>query len=312
MTEIPPIVLYHPGKQEAQWAQELAQHTQCEVITWQPGVAGVVDAEVLVAWAPPQALIDAMPRLRLVFHLGAGVDALWQTALPAEAVVVRLEDAGMAEQMADYALYAVTRHTRGMAQYERDWRAGAWSPQPVKPAADWTIGVLGYGALGAWVAEVLSERGYNVHAWSRTAKTSAGIVHHSGDDGLKVMLKRCHVLVLMLPLTPETQHVLNAETLALLPHGSYVINLARGGLIDTDALIAALESGHLAGAALDVFEQEPLPAEHRLRGMPQVMGTPHIAAQTWVEEACRSIASNLQAWRDNNPLSGVVDRHRAY
>lgn len=304
------ILFHNPSAQEGRWLAALSDALpDWDVVKWQPGEAA---AELAIAWAPPQQLLDEQPGLKVMFHLGAGVDALWSLKCPPQMQVVRLEDAGMAEQMADYALYAVTRHTRGFGQYEQDWRAGAWVPRRVPPASEWQIGVMGFGALGAWVAEVLQARGYRVHAWSRTPKSGSGVVHHHGPEGLSAFLQRTHVLIVLLPLTADTRHLLNAQRLAQLPKGAYLINMARGALVDTDALVQALRSEHIAGAALDVFEQEPLPPDHPLRQMTQVIGTPHIAAQTWIPEAVQSIADNIQAWQDNNPLIGVVDPLRAY
>ena len=304
------ILFHHPSAQEAQWLTSL-QHAlpDWDVVKWQPGE---VAAELAIAWSPPQQLLDEQPGLKVLFHLGAGVDVLWRLKRPAAMQVVRLEDAGMAEQMVDYALYAVTRHTRAFARYEHEWRAGDWNPRAVRPAGTWSIGIMGYGALGSKVAQALKSRGYAVHAWSRSAKSGTDLVHHHGFEGLPAFLSASQVLVLLLPLTPETHRVLNAHNLGLLPREAYVINLARGGLIDTDALVVAIQSGHLAGAALDVFEEEPLPPDHALRQLPQVIGTPHIAAQTWMPEAIQSITRNIEAWLFNNPMVGVVDPIRSY
>ena len=305
------ILFHHPCPHEAQWLAALRHALpDWDVVKWQPGEAA---AELAIAWAPPQQLLDEQSALKVMFHLGAGVDALWPLKRPAAMQVVRLEDAGMAEQMVDYALYAVTRHTRSFAQYEEDWRAGSWNPQAVRPNSAWQIGVMGYGALGARVAEALSARGYGVHAWSGSPKTVSGMVHHHhGIEQLPVFLSHAQVLVMLLPLTPETHHIMRADTLAQLPQGAYVVNLARGALIDTDALVHSIQSGHLAGAALDVFEQEPMPADHVLRRLPNVTGTPHVAAQTWIPEAVQSITENIQAWLHNNPMIGVVDPIRSY
>jgi glyoxylate/hydroxypyruvate reductase A len=304
------ILFHHPSAQEGAWLRALSEALpDWELVKWQPGEAA---ADLAIAWAPPQQLLDEQPGLKVMFHLGAGVDALWSLRRPSQMQVVRLEDAGMAEQMVDYALYAVTRHTRDFTNYEQDWRAGSWTPRRVRPNHEWQIGIMGYGALGARVAAVLQSRGYGVHAWSRSPKHGTGVVHHHGMGGLAAFLQQVHVLIVLLPLTADTRHLLNADRLAQLPKGAYFINMARGALVDTDALTQALTSGQLAGAVLDVFEQEPLSPAHPLRQMPNVIGTPHIAAQTWIPEAVQSIAGNIRAWQDNNPLHGVVDPLRAY
>jgi glyoxylate/hydroxypyruvate reductase len=227
------------------------------VEVWQPGAP---PADYAVVWAPPQPFLDEQPRLKALFNIGAGVDALLQLRLPPAARIVRLDDAGMSVQMAEYVCHAVIRHFRELDGYEADVSQGKWSFRKPHSRVDYPVGVLGLGVLGERVAQALRVFEFPVHGWSRSPKTLEGVVCHSGPDRLDSFLSQCRVLVNLLPLTPETSDILNRRTLSLLKPGGYLINVARGAhLVEAD-LIELLDRGQLAGATLDVFRVEPLPA----------------------------------------------------
>ncbi|MEW6480404.1 2-hydroxyacid dehydrogenase [Hydrogenophaga bisanensis] len=292
------------------WLQGLGQALpRATIEVWQPGAA---PADYAVVWAPPQQFLDEQPGLKALFNIGAGVDALLKLRLPAGAQVVRLDDAGMSVQMAEYVSHAVIRHFREFDAYEADMREGRWSFRKPRSRADFPVGVMGLGVLGARVAQALSVFEFPVHGWSRTPKVLEGVRTHHGDVGLQTFLSSCRVLVNLLPLTPDTRDILNRETLGRLLPGGYLVNVARGAHLVEEDLLALLDSGHLAGATLDVFRTEPLPPEHPFWRHPKLTLTPHTSARTLRDESIAQIAGKIRALEAGQPIAGLVDRFRGY
>ncbi|MEO5794065.1 MAG: glyoxylate/hydroxypyruvate reductase A [Rhodoferax sp.] len=304
------IALYNPDSRAEFWIDGLhAVWPDAEVALWSPGSA---PADFAIAWTPPQAFFDEQPGLRAVFNLGAGVDALMRLRIPPQTQVVRLEDAGMAVQMAEYVCHAVLRHFRGLDTYEADARARRWRYHPVVMRSDFPVGVMGLGVLGSRVVQALRGFEFPVNAWSRQPKMVDGVQCFAGGDQLDAFLAASKVLVCLLPLTVDTQNILNHRNLSRLQPGGYVINVARGAhLVDAD-LLALLDSGHLAGAMLDVFRTEPLPPEHPFWGHAQISITPHMSARTLEAESLAQIIAKLQALLQGQPVDGLVQRERGY
>ena len=280
-----------------------------DITLWAPGAPM---AEYAVVWAPPQQFFDEQPQLRAVFNIGAGVDALLKLQLPPEAQVVRLDDAGMSVQMAEYVCHAVIRHFRELDVYEADTREGRWSYRRPRIRADFSVGVMGLGVLGERVAQALTQFEFPVLGWSRSPKKIAGVQCFDGTQGMHAFLEATRVLVCLLPLTPQTRNILNLENLSHLQTGGYVINVARGAHLVDDDLLSLLDQGHLAGATLDVFRQEPLPSNHLFWSHPKITLTPHTSARTLRSESIAQIAAKLEALQRGEPLAGVVDRTRGY
>jgi len=282
---------------------------------WSPGAN---PADYAVVWAPPQAFFDEQTALKGVFNIGAGVDALMKLHLPAGLPVVRLDDAGMSVQMAEYVCHAVIRHFREFDGYEADVAKRQWSYRKPRSRADFPVGVMGLGVLGERVSLALKQFDFPVLGWSRSAKSIAGVRCFSGFDGvggLNDFLAATRILVCLLPLTPETEDILNHGNLARLLPGAYVINVARGAHLVDDDLLALLGSGHLAGASLDVFRQEPLPPAHPFWQHPKITVTPHTSARTLRLESIAQIARKMQALHGGAALSsiaGVVDMKKGY
>ena len=280
-----------------------------KVEVWQ---AGAPQADHAVVWAPPQQFLDEQQALKGLFNIGAGVDALLKLRLPPGARVVRLDDAGMSVQMAEYVCHAVIRHFREFDGYEADVKAGQWSFRRPRDRQDFPIGVMGLGVLGERVAKALRMFEFPVHGWSRTPKAVEGVLTHSGEIGFQTFLSSCRVLVNLLPLTPDTQNILNRDTLGRLQPQAYLINVARGAhLVEAD-LLGLLESGHMAGATLDVFRTEPLPAEHPFWAHPRITVTPHTSARTLRNESIAQIARKILAMERGEPVAGVVNTTRGY
>jgi glyoxylate/hydroxypyruvate reductase A len=282
---------------------------QARVDLWQPGAP---QADFAVVWAPPQQFLDEQQSLKALFNIGAGVDALLQLRLPPGVQVVRLDDAGMSVQMAEYVCHAVIRHFREFDAYEADVKAGTWSFRKPRLRADFPVGVMGLGVLGQRVARALAHFEFPVHGYSRSPKAVEAVVCHSGEDGFNPFLSRCRVLVNLLPLTTETRDVLNRDTLGRLQPGAYLVNVARGAHLVDEDLLALLKSGHMAGATLDVFRTEPLPAEHPFWTHPRITVTPHTSARTLRDESIAQIARKIAALERGEPVAGVVDPIRGY
>lgn len=279
---------------------------------WMPGA---VAADYAVVWAPPQQFLDEQSQLKALFNIGAGVDALLKMQLPSGAAVVRLDDAGMSVQMAEYVSHAVIRHFREFDGYEADVQQGKWSFRKPRIRADFSVGVMGLGVLGQRVARTLLQFEFPVRGWSRSAKTVEGVHCFSGKEGFDEFLSGTRILVCLLPLTPVTEGIMNRKTLSRLMPGGYVINVARGGHLVEEDLLALVDSGHLAGAMLDVFRTEPLPADHAFWQHPKITVTPHTSARTLRDESIAQIAGKIAALEAGQPiatLAGVVDLNKRY
>ncbi|MDB5777257.1 MAG: glyoxylate/hydroxypyruvate reductase [Herbaspirillum sp.] len=294
------------------WMQMLrAALPDAEVRSWEPG--DDAPADYALVWNPPAALLQAPRGLKAVFNLGAGVDAiLAQSALPPDLPLIRIEDGAMAIQMAEYATYGVMHYFRQFDRYAQQGRDGRWQPLPPRDKSSFRIGILGLGVLGTRIASALTHFDFPVQGWSRGPKQLAHVDTHHGADGLTQLLKTSNVLISILPLTDETRGLLNRDTLGQLPPQSYLINVGRGAHVDERDLLALIRSGHLAGAMLDVFGQEPLPPQHAFWKEPRITITPHISAITVRAESVEQIRSKIGALERNEKVAGVVDRDKGY
>jgi glyoxylate/hydroxypyruvate reductase len=291
------------------WADALAKRLpQAHIEIW-PNCRQAAD--YAITWSPIQAFFDVQPAVKAVFALGAGVDSLLRLNLLHDLKLVRIEDGGMGAQMADYVTHAVLRHLRRFDVYEKEIRAGQWIQHPAQDHAAYPVGVLGLGELGSQIALRMRDLGFAVAGWSRSLKTLQGITCFSGDQ-LPAFLTRSRVLICALPLTAQTQDILCEANLKQLQAGAFLINVARGAhLVEAD-LLKLLDSGHIAGACLDVLRTEPAPAEHLLRLHPRITLTPHIAALTLLEPSVEQISQKIIALQSGQAITGVVQRERGY
>lgn len=279
------------------------------VEAWAPGGA---QADYAVVWAPPQAFLDEQKALKGVFNMGAGVDALMKLRLPDGVPVVRLDDAGMSVQMAEFVCHALIRHFRELDGYDADVAQRKWSYRKPRSRAEYPVGIMGLGVLGDRVARAVRQFEFPVLGWSRSPKSLDGVACFAGAAQLDAFLVRTRVLVCLLPLTAETENILNRQNLAKLQPGGYVINVARGAHLVDEDLIALLDNGHLAGAALDVFRTEPLPPQHAFWAHPKIVVTPHTSARTLREESIAQIAGKIQAMERGEKIAGIVEPQRGY
>lgn len=323
-------VTYPDAALRRQWADALsAQMPEATVFCWpdrgDAGPAAPVSAgrpragsaaePVLygTGWAPSAEFFAAHPQMKFFLHGAAGVDRLvLGLALPAGLSIVRLEDAGMAEQMADYCCREVLGLLRGFDTYAAQQRDARWHQLPVASKREMPVGVFGLGVLGTHIAGVLRDLGFAVRGYSRRPSAIAGVECFDERHGLRQFLAGCKVLILIAPLTADTHDLFDSTRLGWLPPGAWLINIARGRLVVDDALITALDSGHLSGATLDVFREEPLPASHPFWQHPKVRVTPHVAGITLVDESVSQIAEKIRRIERGEPVSGIVDLTRGY
>ncbi len=293
------------------WTQALARELpEARVIADEPHAP---TADYAVIWKQAPGFFARQPKLRAAFAAGAGVDWLFADAeLPAALAVYRIEDAGMAQQMTAYCCHEVLRLHYGYDRYEAQHREGLWRELAYRSPRDRTIGVFGLGILGSAIAKTLAGFGFAVRGFSRSPKSLAGIETFDERQGLRRFLENCDVLVIAAPSTAHTRDLFNAERLAWLAPGAHVINVARGELLVEEDLLAALDSGRLGGATLDVFRAEPLPPDNPLWRHRSVRITPHIAAITVIAESARQVAQRIVALRGGESPGGLVRRERAY
>lgn len=307
-------VLFHaPDTRPAPWVERLrAGLPGATVQAWQPGEDPIAQADYAVVWSPPQALADGHPGLKAVFNLGAGVDALLAVRWPEATALIRLDDAGMAVQMAEIACEAVIRHFRELDAFGAQAREGVWKRRAPRRRAEWPVAVLGTGVLGQRVAQALASFEFPVNGWSRTPRHLPGVTGFHGEEGLAACLAASRHVVCLLPLTPATEGILCRAHLQRLRPGGLVINLARGAHLVEEDLLALLDQGHLDGAVLDVFREEPLPSGHAFWRHPRIRVTPHVAAQTLRDESLDQIVRKMLAFDCGEPVAGRVDPRRGY
>nr|WP_315849629.1 glyoxylate/hydroxypyruvate reductase A [uncultured Rhodoferax sp.] len=304
------VTYYSADMDAASWIPGLQSALPGASVTlWEPGAP---QADFAVVWKPPQQLLDEQAGLKAIFNTGAGVDALMKLNLPKGVPVIRLDDAGMSVQMAEYVCHAIIRHFRELDGYEADMGQGKWSFRKPRSRVDYPVGVLGLGVLGERVAKAVAQFDFPVNGWSRSPKAVPGIQSFAGEYQLDAFLAASRFVVCLLPLTPDTENLLNARRLAKIRPGGYVINVARGAhVVDAD-LLSAIASGHLAGATLDVFRVEPLPQGHAFWNHPKITVTPHTSARTLRSESIAQIASKIGALQNGEAVAGRVDAARGY
>lgn len=265
--------------------------------------------EAFVCMRAPGAPLPPMPRLRFGFSPGAGIDGLLACKGLAHGLpLVRVVDPQQARRMAQYVVAMVLAQWRSLETLRERQRNRQWIRELPADEADAAIGVLGYGPLGRASARALAALGFRVIAWTRGERDphDGEVTIASGADALAAVLAASRFLVVLLPLTEQTKGLLDAERLARLPRGAYVINASRAALIDETALLDALRSGRLGGAALDVFAAEPLAAESSWWSAPNVTVTPHVAAFPRPEFVARAFVETLRRAQAGEPLPDVA------
>jgi phosphoglycerate dehydrogenase-like enzyme len=284
-----------------------------ERIHTDPDTAPPGDVEALLAFKLAAGITPRFPALKFVACAGAGVDDLLATPdVPPHLPIVRAVDPLQGQRMAQYVTLMVLRFHRELSRLEAQHEAAEWRRFLPIDEAKRTIGVMGYGSIGAPIADVLMRLGFPVAVWTRAKRRLDGVQAFAGSSELEPFLARSAILVCALPLTNATTGLLAAPAFAALPRDAFVVNVSRGAVLRDADLVAAIDTGHLAGAALDVFETEPLPATSPLWRHPKILCTPHIAAMPRPEVAARQFLENLRRARGGLALVNVIDRDRGY
>ena len=268
----------------------------------------------VLVWEPEAGRCALYPGLRMVLSAAAGVDhSLADPDLPAHLPIVRMVTTETAERMADFVSMSALALIRDLPRILDAQRQHRWAPLLTgRLASETRVGILGLGQLGTFTAKRLAAIGFQVTGWSRSAKTLDGIACLAGDAGLDTLLAQSQILVNLLPDTPETRGIIGADTLARLPRGAGLVNVGRGSHLDRAALLAALDSGHIDAAVLDVFDSEPLPPEDPLWDHPAVIVTPHIASHVSRRARARQAALTIAADLRGEPPAHLYDRVRGY
>jgi glyoxylate/hydroxypyruvate reductase A len=295
-----------------EWVPRLQALLPHEDIRVWPDIGDPAAVEVAVVWVPPEGALATFPNLRAVQSLGAGINQLGMHDFPPQVRVCRLVDRGLTGMMTEYALLAALRYARKIDLHERAQREARWEYVIPAGVGACAVGVMGLGEIGGATARRLAANGFPMRGWARSERAIEGVACFSGEAGLRPFLDGLHILVNLLPLTPQTENILDAKLFAMLPRGAFVVNIGRGAhLVDAD-LLAALDSGHLAGATLDVFRPEPLPAEHAFWRHPRILMTPHVAGTGDPDSAAEVVAENVRRAKSGAKLLNEVDRARGY
>jgi len=297
----------------ARWRPLLAELMPEHEFRFWPDMGDPADIEYAMVWQPPPGLLASLPNLKLICGLGAGIDHLVRDPdLPLHVPIMRLVDPYMTDAMSEYVVLSVLRLHRQDLDYLAQQRGKIWEERDQKNACERPVGILGFGTLGQDAGRKLKALGFPVAGWSRSTKQVAGFASYAGTEGLGALLAASDILVCLLPLTAETEGILNARLFARLPCGAGLVNAGRGGhLVEAD-LILALDSGQLSGAALDVFREEPLPQGHPFWHHPRIIVTPHIAAETHPPTAARIVGDAIRRFAAGQPVPNIVDLARGY
>jgi len=302
------------GPAREQWwldhMQSLLPEIECR--RWdEPGI--LEEIEYAVVWRPPAGGLKRFPNLKCIVSVGAGIDhILVDPERPRHVPIIRTTSDDLTQRMREYVCLHVLRHHRRLPEIDEIQGSKEWRQTVNPPAYQRGVGVMGLGNLGSDAAATLAVIGFDVAGWSRRPKNIPGVKNFAGDDGLEPFLKRSEILVCLLPLTDTTHGILNDRLFSTLPRGACLINAARGGHLVEDDLLAALGDGRIEYATLDVFHEEPLPAEHPFWDHPRVLVTPHVASLIDPVAGGASIAANLRRFINGEPVPNLVDLDQGY
>ncbi|MDR5589498.1 glyoxylate/hydroxypyruvate reductase A [Christiangramia sp. SM2212] len=307
------VLIVCPGKDPENWVNALKnQHPGMNVYVY-PEDHDTEEVEFALSWNHPRGLYKNYPNLKVIASMGAGVDhILSDSALPEGVEITKVVDDTLTEDMGDFVLSQVMNHIRGLHHYVKSQNKKEWEKFQYKRPQDTTVGIMGLGVLGNAVADKLHKNFFKVNGWSRTEKNCENVKSYFGKDQLEEFLQNSEILVCLLPLTEDTENILNADLFDMLPEGAYVINVGRGEHLVEHDLMEMIDNGHLSGASLDVFREEPLPDEHPFWEHTKINITPHIASLTMPESVVPQIAENYDRMKEEEPLKNKVELDKGY
>jgi glyoxylate/hydroxypyruvate reductase len=307
------MLLMTPKSKSDSWVKHLrAQDPGLDLRVW-PETGQTDEIEFILCWKHPLGELKKYRNLKCIASLGFGVDHILRDPdVPPGVPIVRLVDASMIHAMSEYILTAILHHTRQFDLFQQDKSRKMWQARRPLHPQNVRVGIMGLGHLGVDAAQKLRLLGFPVSGWSRTLKHIEGLTAWTGPDALEEFLSQADVLVCLLPLTRETQGILNRRTFARLPAGAYIINAARGEHLVEEDLLSALDSGHLSGACLDVFREEPLPESHPFWNHPRITITPHIASLTDPRTVAPQLVENYRRVRSGLAPLHVINIETGY
>lgn len=307
------LVIISPARNLDSWISALKKAAPAIEVYRHQQIADKGSVTFALAWAHPPGIFSQYPNLKCISSMGAGVDHLLSDPdIPENIHIVRILDPKLSQDMFEFSLAAIMNRLRSLTHYRINQTRGIWKKQQYRNMADVRIGIMGTGIIGNHTAIGLQQVGFRVHGWSRTPGGKTSYKKFTGMEGLPSFLQQTDILICLLPLTESTRGILNLENLRQLPRGAWLINLGRGAHLDEAALLELLDQGHLEGANLDVFPEEPLPVDHPFWAHPLIHVTPHVASLTTPDSVAPQIADNYFRSRDNKPLLNEVDRNRGY
>ncbi|MGA8854060.1 MAG: glyoxylate/hydroxypyruvate reductase A [Christiangramia sp.] len=307
------VLIVSPGRDPENWVKALKnQHPGMNVYVY-PEDHDKEEVEFALSWNHPRGLFKNYPNLKVIASMGAGVDhILSDDALPENIKVTKVVDDTLTEDMGDFVLSQVMNHIRGLHHYVKCQKEKEWDQFQYKRPQNTKVGIMGLGVLGNAVADKLHKNFFQVYGWSKTEKSCDNVTSFHGKDQLEEFLQNSEILVCLLPLTEDTENILNADLFDMLPEEAYIINVARGEHLVEHDLMEMIDNGHLAGASLDVFREEPLPDEHPFWEHSKINITPHIASLTKPESVVPQIAENYDRMKEEEPLKNKVEIDRGY
>lgn len=306
------ILVVSPGRDPKVWVRELRlQLPDEEVHAWTEDLE--IDKEKVdfaISWKHPFGIYKEYPNLKVIASMGAGVDHITgDPEIPEDIIVTRIVDEQLTVDMSAFVLALIMSYLKNISYHHCN---DTWEPKKYLRIEDVHVGILGLGTLGGGLAKVLRKNDFKVSGWSNSEKKMEGVSTFHGKDQLSEFLKNTNILVCLLPLTPETDSILNKDLFKKLPKGSYVINVARGEHLVEGDLLEMVKEGHLRGASLDVFRKEPLPEDHPFWKEPNIRITPHIASITDPRKVVPQVVENYRRLQEGEELKNVVPRDKGY
>lgn len=305
------IMINNHGFDNTPWIEALTELLPEADIHNYPEVGNRHDIEYAVIWDHPHGDLITYPNLKAILLLSAGVDFIKGDELP-DVPVIRLIDESVAKDMALHTLHWIIHFHRDYYRYRKNQSQRIWERYDYAPASELRIGILGLGEIGSRIARQLTQVGFPVSSWVRSERQQPGLKLFTGEQSQQAFFAQTDILLNLLPLTPQTQSFINAERLAMLPRGAFIINIGRGAVIDDEALKQALESGQIEAAALDVFSEEPLPDDSWMWSHPNVFVTPHVSGNTYARSGATKVAANIRRIQNGDSPFPIYDPQRGY
>ncbi|MHA6248217.1 2-hydroxyacid dehydrogenase [Pontibacter sp. CAU 1760] len=307
------IMIFSQRKDVSPWVNALKEKRPDVPVRVYPDGEENEGVTFALAWNHPLGAFQEFPNLKCISSMGAGADhILKDPTIPADVTITRIKDINLTRDMGAFVLSLVLNHLRGLAAYKDKQQANIWKPRRYTRPEEVTVGIMGMGELGGHVARLMRQLGCKVCGWATSRKAIEGMQVFAGPTELSAFLAQTDILVCLLPLTPDTANILNKDTLSQLPKGAFLINVARGEHLVEEDLLELLETGHLSGASLDVFRQEPLPAGHPFWSHPRISITPHIASITDPGSVVEQVLENYDRLQAGQPLQNIVSRTKGY